>query len=281
MGYYSWGKYNLITSPYYTVLVGSQTVDNPLAGYSELSGFAGYTDYSLNSSTGVYSLTGSYGNLQNYSQIFTGGGSEVTAYSFTENMSPADTYTVSSTPYSTTVIEEPIKGSYVGVVTSPNVGSYPTNGNMLGYWYIYIGYTSSTAPTVPTSITLPAIFGQGTSAMITWGASTDVDGNLSGYRLERQYNGGSWSQICQGADLNYTDTVGTDWTTVAYRVKAYDADSLESAYQTSSTAAVIGGIQPKKDGAIVYGKYLRVKVEGIVYDGQLVAKENGVIVRII
>ena len=46
------------------------------------------------------------------------------------------------------------------------------------------------APSKPSSITVPSSVRGGESLSISWGASTDEDGNLSGYILERQVNGG-------------------------------------------------------------------------------------------
>ena len=50
------------------------------------------------------------------------------------------------------------------------------------------------APSKPSSITVPSNVRGGESLSISWGASTDEDGNLSGYILERQVNGGAWAQ---------------------------------------------------------------------------------------
>ena len=53
------------------------------------------------------------------------------------------------------------------------------------------------------------------------GASTDPDGNLSGYVLERKVGSGTWAQIYKGSARTYTDTITYGWTSVQYRVKAY------------------------------------------------------------
>ena len=50
------------------------------------------------------------------------------------------------------------------------------------------------APSKPSSIAVPSSVRGGESLSISWGASTDEDGNLSGYILERQVNGGAWAQ---------------------------------------------------------------------------------------
>lgn len=91
------------------------------------------------------------------------------------------------------------------------------------------------APSKPSSITVPSSVRGGESLSISWGASTDEDGNLSGYILERQVNGGAWAQVYKGINRSYTDAITFGWTSIAYRVKAYDSAGAESAYQTSAT----------------------------------------------
>ena len=59
------------------------------------------------------------------------------------------------------------------------------------------------APSKPSSITVPSSVRGGESLSISWGASTDEDGNLSGYILERQVNGGAWAQVYKGINRSY------------------------------------------------------------------------------
>ena len=105
------------------------------------------------------------------------------------------------------------------------------------------------APSAPASIDVPTSVRGGESLTVTWGAATDEDGNLSGYILERQYNGGSWAQVYKGINRTYTDAITKGWTSVAYRVKAYDSAGAESAYTTSATRTVINNTAPTIDGA--------------------------------
>lgn len=104
------------------------------------------------------------------------------------------------------------------------------------------------APSAPASIDVPTSVRGGESLTVTWGAATDEDGNLSGYILERQYNGGSWAQVYKGINRTYTDAITKGWTSVAYRVKAYDSAGAESAYTTSATRTVINNTAPTIDG---------------------------------
>jgi hypothetical protein len=104
-------------------------------------------------------------------------------------------------------------------------------------------------PTTPSSITVPTTVRGGQTLAISWGASTDPDGNLAGYRLERSVNGGAYSQIYQGTQLSYTDNITYGWTTVQYRVKAYDTAEAESGYQTSPSRTVINNTAPVISGS--------------------------------
>lgn len=104
------------------------------------------------------------------------------------------------------------------------------------------------APTAPTSINVPASVRGGVNLTVTWGAATDADGNLSGYILERQVNGGTWAQVYKGINKTYTDAITKGWESVAYRVKAYDSANAQSAYTTSATRTVVNNTAPTIDG---------------------------------
>ena len=113
-----------------------------------------------------------------------------------------------------------------------------------GYWSDYKTsgtYTvkNNTAPGAPESITVPETVYGGKETEISWAAASDPDGNLSGYILERQTDGGSWSQRYKGAGRSYADTVPFGTESVRYRVKAYDGENLSSGYTTSPTRSVV------------------------------------------
>jgi hypothetical protein len=105
------------------------------------------------------------------------------------------------------------------------------------------------APSAPSTITAPETVRGGSTLEISWGASTDADGNLSGYILERQNNGGSWAQVYKGINRNYTDNITFGWTSVAYRVRAYDSAGAESANTTSQTRTVVNNTPPTISGS--------------------------------
>ena len=104
------------------------------------------------------------------------------------------------------------------------------------------------APSAPSTITVPETVRGGSTLEISWGTSADADGNLSGYILERQNNGGSWAQVYKGINRTYTDQITKGWENVAYRVKAYDSAGAESAYKTSATRTVINNTPPTISG---------------------------------
>ena len=113
---------------------------------------------------------------------------------------------------------------------------------------------NNVAPTMPSSITVPEKVKGGESLTVSWGSSTDSNGNLSGYILERSVNGGSFSQLYKGSALRYTDTITKGWNTVAYRVKAYDSYSAASGYRTSDTRTVINNTAPTITGGGALGE---------------------------
>lgn len=105
------------------------------------------------------------------------------------------------------------------------------------------------APTAPASISVPSEVIGGENLSISWGQSTDPDGNLSGYKLERKVDGGTWSQIYSGSSRSYTDSITYGWESVQYRVKAYDSAGAESAYTTSPSRNVTNNRPPVISGS--------------------------------
>lgn len=111
--------------------------------------------------------------------------------------------------------------------------------------------STNTAPTTPPSITIPSSISGGSTITVSWGASTDAEGNLEGYIVEKSVDGGSqWSQIYQGGALSTTNTVTFGTPTVMYRVKAYDSEGLESGYKTSNQVTVINNTAPSAPPSI-------------------------------
>lgn len=111
--------------------------------------------------------------------------------------------------------------------------------------------STNTAPSTPGSITVPSSIDGGTTIDLSWAASTDNEGNLAGYKVERSTDDGTtWSQIYQGTATSTTDTVAFGTASVTYRVKAYDTEGLESSYRTSDIVTVTNNRAPTAPGSI-------------------------------
>ena len=110
----------------------------------------------------------------------------------------------------------------------------------------------NTAPTAPASINVPTTVNGGKSLTVTWGASTDTDGNLAGYYLERKYGSGNWTRVATvaaSATRTFTETITFGQTSVAYRVQAYDSAGATSAYTTSATRTIVNNHEPTISGS--------------------------------
>ena len=125
------------------------------------------------------------------------------------------------------------------------VKAYDTDGASSAYrTSAAITVINNLAPGAPASITVPNTVMGGGNLAITWGAATDSDGDLAGYSLERQVDGGEWTQIYSGTALSFTDSITKGWASVAYRVRAYDSHSAYGDYSTSETRTVNNNTPP-------------------------------------
>lgn len=104
---------------------------------------------------------------------------------------------------------------------------------------------TNSAPSTPSSLTVPSTIGGGQTVTISWGSSTDPDGNLSGYQLEHSTDGGvTWQQVYQGTALTTTETVIAGTERIRWRVRAYDNYGVTSSWRTSSDVTVINNQPP-------------------------------------
>ena len=160
-------------------------------------------------------------NGGSFSQVYSG-----TATSYTD-------YGLNS---STTKVQYRVKA-----VNSGGSSSYKTGSTATVYYN-----KPNTAPTVPASITVPATVYGGKAFTVSWGKSTDSDGNLSGYKLEKSINGGStWEQVYQSSSTSTTITLAFgEATQVMFRVRAYDSSGAHSGYKVSSSSTVINNKAP-------------------------------------
>lgn len=125
------------------------------------------------------------------------------------------------------------------------VKAYDSNGEQSGYrTSSQVEVINNTAPSAPPSISVPTEVKGGSTLQITWSASSDTEGNVSGYVLERKVDEGEWTQVLKDNVLSFTDTITKGWGTVSYRVKAYDAYNAESAWTTSQTRTVNNNTAP-------------------------------------
>ena len=111
-----------------------------------------------------------------------------------------------------------------------------------GQWGGYVTGTASQVLLAPT-LTVPQMVMQGQQATISWSAIEGADS----YTLQRKSSADAdWTQVYSGANLSYSETVGT-WTSVQYRVQAVFSGTpggwAESASipVVSSSALVISG----------------------------------------
>ena len=103
----------------------------------------------------------------------------------------------------------------------------------------------------------------GATLTVTWGAASDVDGNLAGYSLEREVDGsGQWGVVYTGNTLSYTDTITKGWASVKYRVRAYDTNNAYSGYTESASRPVNNNTAPEIACASPSGSDLGKKESG-------------------
>ncbi len=126
------------------------------------------------------------------------------------------------------------------------VKAYDTEGLESGWrTSSQVTVVNNNAPSAPPSIAVPKDVKGGSTLVISWTAASDSDGNLSGYILERSTDGGSaYMQVYKGDALTYTDTITKGWSTVMYRVKAYDSYDAQSGYTTSTKRTVDNNTAP-------------------------------------
>ena len=102
-----------------------------------------------------------------------------------------------------------------------------------GQWGGYVTGTASQVLLAPT-LTVPQMVMQGQSATISWSAIEGADS----YTLQRKSSADAdWAQVYSGANLSYTETVGT-WTSLQYRVQAV-FDGTAGGWATSDPIQIV------------------------------------------
>lgn len=238
---YVWGKYNLNVKYEEKLLTDSPKLEdyyNLLVGKSY--SFSAVTGrYSLNDSLSVreddsaaqypYAIYGaSSGDHLYYAKNADGAIASTSWGTIADVLS----YTVSGKSYypsyyGVKVTKE--KGAYIRDVTSESENTYPKDGISGSYYYVF----KYVVPSVQ-SITVPGAAMTGQSVDIFWEAA----GRAESYKLERRVDSGGWTQVYEGAELAYADTIQPGWTSVQYRVSA----GISGVYSTpvvSNTVSII------------------------------------------
>lgn len=97
----------------------------------------------------------------------------------------------------------------------------------------YVTGTASQVLLAPT-LTVPQMVMQGQQAVISWSAVEGADS----YTLQRKSSADAdWTQVYSGANLSYTETVGT-WTSLQYRVQAV-FDETPGGWATSDSIQIV------------------------------------------
>lgn len=89
----------------------------------------------------------------------------------------------------------------------------------------------------------------GNSMVLSTGGSTDPEGDAISYVWERKIDSGAYVQLGITTAKTFTDTVPTSGTTYTARVKAVDANGLESGYCTGSAKTISYNTPPVISGS--------------------------------
>lgn len=89
----------------------------------------------------------------------------------------------------------------------------------------------------------------GNSLVLSTGGSTDPEGDAISYVWERKIDSGAYVQLGITTAKTFTDTVPTSGTTYTARVKAVDANGLESGYCTGSAKTISYNTPPMISGS--------------------------------
>ena len=107
---------------------------------------------------------------------------------------------------------------------------------------------STLPPSTPPSITVPEHSLAGSTITVSWGASTDPQGQALTYILQRSFNSTAFVDVWSGTSLSAAIFTPLGAATLAFRVLARNTTGLESAWQTSPTHTVITNSPPVISG---------------------------------
>lgn len=127
-------------------------------------------------------------------------------------------------------------------------------------------------PTVPPNINVPNEITENTSITVTWGKSTDPDGDTITYYLQRK-TGWSYVNIYNGSSRTYTENVSSSWNTIQYRVRAYDGTDYSN-YITSNVVTVVENLPPTVPSFITVPDTIKVEETFNISWGESIDPEN-------
>ncbi|GEM_PF-6233697 len=237
---YYWNKYSnkILTKNNYTLSWINWTVSYGVGSTAEAN--ETFYNYSLNPDTGEFTLFNPYPYAISPGTIPEG----ITLYrSWVGGYRKLDPYKAgSSLMHDAEIVNSPTNIDVIGDLIQSGIvaeeNAFVNNAkNSDGYWYVR-GDIANTAPTQPGAFTQPSgTLEIGDSKVISWGSSSDAEGNLSKYILEAAINNGSWTQIGTPTTNSFSYTIPTA-TSIQFRVKASDSGGLESSYRQSDAYAV-------------------------------------------
>lgn len=111
---------------------------------------------------------------------------------------------------------------------------------------IYVQFqqlSPDTPPTTPSSISVNGDFSANKTVNVSWGASSDVEGDAITYIVEVSRNGGGYTTWINQAGRSNSYTIPSGTTSIAFRVRAL-ANGAYSSYRTSSTYQVSSNSAP-------------------------------------
>jgi hypothetical protein len=121
-----------------------------------------------------------------------------------------------------------------------------------GLWSTGSGYRTGIVatnhnepPTVPSFINVPEVVTINSAPQISWGESIDPEGTDVNYILQRRFDNEVYIEIYRGTAQSTTDLlIPAGKNLVQYRVKAVDADGIESDWITSTAQNIVANTPP-------------------------------------
>ena len=111
---------------------------------------------------------------------------------------------------------------------------------------IYVQFqqlSPDTPPTTPSSISVTGDFSVNKTVNVSWGASSDAEGDAITYNVEVSRNGGGFTTWINQAGRSNSYTIPSGTTSITFRVRAL-ANGVSSNYRTSSTYQVSSNSSP-------------------------------------